>query len=139
MLSLLAQINMAAHRYGVPGVCADALEEVVQKRVYAQALREAVERGATEAELKRLTHNTLLFKTTMFSPKLLMDAGASGHRCPRAKHRVVLTGYQHTGRAVILTRTVCGDCLQRMPVRAGRAAAACQHERCNGMGLRLIQ
>ena len=64
-------------RYGVPAMDADKLEDVVMKRVYAAALKELRSRErCTEEYLRHTAIRTLLHKTTMFSPKVLLDAGA---------------------------------------------------------------
>lgn len=61
---------MLLGRYGVPASAADAFEEVARQQVYGHALRnEQVHDANSKA------HFTLLKKTTMFSPKLLVDAG----------------------------------------------------------------
>ena len=56
---------------------ADKLEDVVMERIYAAALKELKSRERCTAEYLRHTAiRTLLHKTTMFSPKVLLDAGA---------------------------------------------------------------
>ena len=58
-------------RYGVPGCSADSFEEVAQKQVYARALQAEGKRGGDACDA---AHKAILGKTTMFSPKLLLDA-----------------------------------------------------------------
>jgi hypothetical protein len=57
-------------RYGVPACEADAFEEVARQSVYGCALR-----GCQPSKAKNAAHKALLGKTTMFSPKLLLDKG----------------------------------------------------------------
>ena len=64
-------------RYGVPGSDADGLEKVAEKKVFHQAIRNSVAEGLMrKSDAASETQRVLLGKTTMFSPKLLMDAGA---------------------------------------------------------------
>lgn len=57
----------------MPGCAADAFEKVAEQQVYARALQ--AERK-TEREASVVAHRTILGKTTMFSPQLLLEAGA---------------------------------------------------------------
>ena len=66
------------HRYGVPASDADRFEDVVAERVYAPALAALRAKGASDAAVLAATQRALLGKTTMFSPKLLNDAGVFG-------------------------------------------------------------
>lgn len=61
-------------RYGVPGCAADAFEEVAQKQVYARALQAEGKRGRDACDT---AHKAILGKTTIFSPKLLLDASTT--------------------------------------------------------------
>ena len=64
-------------RYGVPASDADKLEDTVMERIYADALKELKSRERCPRDvLRRTAISTLLNKTTMFSPKVLLDAGA---------------------------------------------------------------
>ena len=64
-------------RYGVPGSDADGLEKVAEKKVFHQAIRNSGAEGLMrKSDAASETQRVLLGKTTMFSPKLLMDAGA---------------------------------------------------------------
>lgn len=70
--------------YGVPGSHADSFEAVVKKHVYSQAVAAAQQEGKAEDDVAAAVHTALLGKTTMFSPKLLVEAGtlsASGCCC----------------------------------------------------------
>ena len=62
----------------MPSDAADAFERVTQEQVYQRALQAE---GLTGAEATNAAHKALLSKTTMFSPKLLMDSGACHHPC----------------------------------------------------------
>lgn len=61
--------------YGVPASDADAFEDVARKHVYTEAVAAAVAEGKPEAEVAAAVHAALLGKTTMFTPKLLLDSG----------------------------------------------------------------
>ena len=61
--------------YGVPETDADSFEQVVRDRIYTDALRKAAEEGRSDYEQEVLVQRTLLEKTTMFSPQLLLQAG----------------------------------------------------------------
>ena len=61
----------------MPGSDADGLEKVAEKKVFHQAIRNSVAEGLMrKSDAASETQRVLLGKTTMFSPKLLMDAGA---------------------------------------------------------------
>lgn len=63
-------------RYGVAGSDADGFERVA-KEYFRKALQTSIAEGTlTEADIDSKVHEVLLGKTTMFSPKLLIDAGA---------------------------------------------------------------
>lgn len=61
--------------YGVPASHADAFEEVARKHVYTEAVAAAVAEGKNDSEVAAAVHAALLGKTTMFTPKLLIDNG----------------------------------------------------------------
>ncbi len=63
--------------YGVPETDADSFEQVVRDRIYTDALRKAAEEGRSDYEQEVLVQRTLLEKTTMFSPQLLLHAGVA--------------------------------------------------------------
>ena len=61
----------------MPSSDADGLEKVAEKKVFHQAIRNSVAEGLMwKSDAASETQRVLLGKTTMFSPKLLMDAGA---------------------------------------------------------------
>ncbi len=60
--------------YGVPAGSADGFEEVAGKEVYARAAAKAAQQGRG-AEVEGLVLDTLLGKTTMMSPGLLLKHG----------------------------------------------------------------
>lgn len=68
--------GLAVHRYGVPASDADAFEELVIGGPYAKAIASMKAAGSSAAQCRLAALNALLSKTTMLSPKLLMDAGA---------------------------------------------------------------
>ena len=73
-------------RYGVPASDANKLEDTVMERIYADALKELKSRERCPPDvLRRTAISTLLNKTTMFSPKVLLDAGAHLERPVRCK------------------------------------------------------
>ena len=61
--------------YGVPASDADAFEDVARRHVYTEAVATAVAEGKSEDQVAAAVHSALLGKTTMFTPKLLMDNG----------------------------------------------------------------
>ena len=62
----------------MPGSDADGLEKVAEKKVFHQAIRNSVAEGLMrKGDAASETQRVLLGKTTMFSPKPLMDAGAA--------------------------------------------------------------
>lgn len=61
--------------YGVPASDADAFEDVARQHVYTEAVATAVAEGKSEDQVAAAVHSALLGKTTMFTPKLLMDNG----------------------------------------------------------------
>ena len=73
--------------YGVPETDADSFEQVVRDRIYADALRKAAEEGRSDYEQEVLVQRTLLEKTTMFSPQLLLRAGITCCKLSQLKHR----------------------------------------------------
>ena len=75
--------------YGVPASHADAVEEVVRKHVYTEAVAAAVAEGKNEAEVAAAVHAALLGKTTMFTPKLLLDNGTHC-KCVRLVYLILL-------------------------------------------------
>lgn len=60
----------------MPASDADAFEEVVIGGPYAKAMAALKAAGSSAAQCRLAALNALLSKTTMFSPKLLLDAGA---------------------------------------------------------------
>lgn len=70
-LKALILVGCLGARYGVPGCAADAFEEVAQKQVYARALQAEGKRGRDACDG---AHKAILGKTTMFCPKLLLNA-----------------------------------------------------------------
>lgn len=63
--------------YGVPASDADAFEDVAQRHVYTEAVATAVAEGKSGDQVAAAVHSALLGKTTMFTPKLLMDNGTA--------------------------------------------------------------
>lgn len=61
----------------MPGIAADGFEKVVEEQVYARALQ-AEKLSGREACVA--AHRAILGKTTMFSPQLLLSAGAVLHQ-----------------------------------------------------------
>ena len=61
--------------YGVSASDADAFEDVARRHVYTEAVATAVAEGKSEDQVAAAVHSALLGKTTMFTPKLLMDNG----------------------------------------------------------------
>jgi hypothetical protein len=64
-----------ARRYGCPGNAADAFEAVVREDVYSAALDALRQQGMPTRAVNDAANRTLLGKTTMFPPKLLLDRG----------------------------------------------------------------
>ena len=62
----------------MPGYAADGFEKVAEGQVYARALQ-AERKTGREASVA--AHRTILGKTTMFSPQLLVDAGMCSLLC----------------------------------------------------------
>lgn len=85
MLRNVQHMGAAKTWYGVPADSADAFEEVALGQMYGQAVAAAQAGGASqEAALDRARRH-LLRKTSMFSPRLLTEAGRSrGTLCPHA-------------------------------------------------------
>lgn len=63
------------HWYGIPAAFADRLEEIVRDLIYAEALKYQIESGAGDEEIRTLVQSTLMDKTTLFSPGILLAAG----------------------------------------------------------------
>ena len=61
------------HRYSVPACDADALEGVASRTVFAPAAAELAAAGADEAAVRARAERALMGKTTVFSPRLLLD------------------------------------------------------------------
>ena len=73
----------------MPASDANKLEDTVMERIYADALRELKSRERCPPDvLRRTAISTLLNKTTMFSPKVLLDAGAQ-HTENLAHHNIL--------------------------------------------------
>ena len=107
--------------YGVPETDADSFEQVVRDRIYADALRKAAEEGRSDYEQEVLVQRTLLEKTTMFSPQLLLRAG-SRHTLPQYLIRVrCLLGASHQHQAVRRLPTLSGT------LNAMRQTNGCEH------------
>ena len=67
----------------MPAADADKLEDTVMERIYVKALAELKSRERCPPDvLRRTAISTLLNKTTMFSPRVLLDAGARVSRRP---------------------------------------------------------
>ncbi|CAK0750013.1 hypothetical protein CVIRNUC_001956 [Coccomyxa viridis] len=78
--------------YGVPGSDADGLEKVAEKKVFHQAIRNSVAEGLMrKSDAASETQRVLLGKTTMFSPKLLMDAGVKVCRAVQKPGEFIVT------------------------------------------------
>lgn len=88
--------------YGVPAAHAEAFETVAKTHIYHQAIGSSLEKGASLEEAELLALQTLLGKTTMFTPKLLLEHGVRVVRAvqnagefivtfPRAYH----SGFSH--------------------------------------------
>ncbi|KAK9842710.1 hypothetical protein WJX74_001062 [Apatococcus lobatus] len=77
--------------YGVPETDADSFEQVVRDRIYTDALRKAAEEGRSDYEQEVLVQRTLLEKTTMFSPQLLLQAGVKVYRMVQYPGELVIT------------------------------------------------
>ena len=60
----------------MPGCAADAFERVALEGVYAEGVATAQAEGLTPDQARDRAHYALMGKTTMFSPKLLLDKGA---------------------------------------------------------------
>ena len=87
----------------MPGSDADGLEKVAEKRVFHQAIRNSVAEGLMrKSDAASETQRVLLGKTTMFSPKLLMDAGAP----QRLPHQKEFTAHLDTICALLYDSTV---------------------------------
>ncbi len=61
--------------YGVPADSADAFEDAALKRVYGSAVEAAQAAGASPVDALDRARRHLLRKTSMFSPRLLTEAG----------------------------------------------------------------
>ena len=78
MLVRQAEQQSGLCRYGVASRDADAFEKACEQHVFAEALAKAKARGEIrEADFASKVHSVLLEKTTMFSPEVLVNAGAS--------------------------------------------------------------
>ena len=60
----------------MPGCAADAFEQVAMQHVYTEGMATALAEGLTPSQARDRAHYALMGKTTMFSPKLLLDQGA---------------------------------------------------------------
>lgn len=96
--------------YGVPASDADRFERVARDSVYSRAVARLQAAGASEAEVWSQVERALMGKTTMFSPRLLVEAGVRVCRAvqcvgdyvltfPRAYHAGFGNGFQ-VGEAV---------------------------------------
>ena len=93
--------------YGVPASDADTFEGVARRHVYTEAVAAAVAEGKSEAQVAAAVHSALLGKTTMFTPKLLMDNGkALKPNDVGAVHTVRSGGSVHVGTTVNAVRQV---------------------------------
>ena len=64
-------------RYGVSGRDADGFERACEQHVYAEVIEKAIAAGELrEEDASSKVHNLLLGKTTVFSPEILVNAGA---------------------------------------------------------------
>ena len=91
--------------YGVPASDADAFEDVARRHVYTEAVATAVAEGKSEDQVAAAVHSALLGKTTMFTPKLLMDNGET----PRP-YDVGNIYYLHQGDLMLVGRGVQAVC-----------------------------
>ena len=57
----------------------------MKKHIYKAALEALQQEGMSEEEVHKAAHRTLLGKTTMFPPSLLMQKGAANASPPLAK------------------------------------------------------
>ena len=70
-------------RYGVSGRDADGFERACEQHVYAEVIEKAIAAGELrEEDVSSKVHNLLLGKTTMFSPEILVNAGAPARPLP---------------------------------------------------------
>ena len=71
-------------RYGVASRDADAFEKACEKHVFPEALKKAKASGELkDSDSASKVHSVLLEKTTMFSPEVLIKAGARGSNLSR--------------------------------------------------------
>jgi len=64
--------------YGVPAACADRFEDAVAATVYAPAARAARAQGLSEGQVRSKVLSSLLLKSTMVSPGVLLERGEWG-------------------------------------------------------------
>ena len=86
-------------RYGVPASYADAFERVVMERVYRRAIQLKKKEMKDGLSLSKCAMKQLLAKTTLFLPKLLIDAKIPVYRLDQEPGDFILTfprGY-HAG------------------------------------------
>ena len=86
-------------RYGVPASYADAFERVVMERVYRRAVHLKKKEMNDVLSVSKCAMKQLLAKTTLFLPKLLIDAKIPIYRLDQEPGDFILTfprGY-HTG------------------------------------------
>ena len=80
LLRPLRTTTTATSRYGVPAHAAADFERVAAERVYHRACERMAARGAGPEEQAGRVEEALMAKTTMFSPRLLREAGVPVYR-----------------------------------------------------------
>lgn len=85
--------HQGAHKtwYGVPGAAAEAFEAAAARVAYAAPCAAEVAAGSTPKRVALRVAAELAGKTTMFSPRHLMDAGVPVYRAEQAPGCFVLT------------------------------------------------
>lgn len=89
--------------YGVPASAADAFERVARDTVYASAAAATRAAGSSEEQVADLVSKSLQGKTTMFSPRLLVEAVARLAPRPAPRPPRASTG-AHVALAAVLRR-----------------------------------
>lgn len=78
-------------RYGVPSESADAFERVVFEKVYRRAIRQKNAECQGSAHAFKCALKQLLAKNTLFSPKLLIEAGIPVYKVEQEPGDFILT------------------------------------------------
>jgi len=77
--------------YGVPASDAEGFEDVLRQHVYHDAMRQSRENGCPESDVDDMAMATVLNKTTVFSPRLLMEKGVKVVRMVQYAGEYVVT------------------------------------------------